>query len=456
VLFAWPLVCIFLFVRLPVEEAAIWSLLAGYLLLPSAASLDVHFLPPLDKFSIPAMSTYVLCLMKGSRSPPRRSIFFYVLAFCFVVSPVLTTLNNSYELNIGDRSIPGFYPLDGVKLALQNLLTLAPFFVGMRILSSDRGRELLLKSLTIAALVYSLPMLFELRMSPQLQRMIYGAAPSAFAHLVRAGGYRPVVFLSTGLELALFTAIAFIAAVVAMRARWRFFELPAGGIATYLGGLLLLCKTMGTTIYGVVAAPLVLFATPRTWVRISCIVVLIICAYPLLRTYDLIPVRRMVAAASTLSAERAGSLQFRVENEDRLLIKANQKPFLGWGTWGRNRVYDRDTGTDLSITDGEWILRFGMFGWFGYLSLFGLFATSIFKGLSGVKGPVTSSSILLGALTLILAVNLTDLIANANLLPLTYLIAGSIAGRARVRVRGGASVPLPHRTVTRTRVELAN
>ena len=39
-------------------------------------------------------------------------------------------MNNSYELQYGDRSLPGFYPLDGVKLALQNILTLAPFFVG--------------------------------------------------------------------------------------------------------------------------------------------------------------------------------------------------------------------------------------------------------------------------------------------------------------------------------------
>jgi hypothetical protein len=158
----------------------------------------------------------------------------------------------------------------------------------------------------------------------------------------------------------------------------------------------------------------------------------------MLRTYDIIPVRRVVAAASTVSADRAGSLQFRIENEDKLLAKANQKPYLGWGTWGRNRVFDQETGTDMSITDGEWILRFGMFGWLGYLSLFGLFAAAAFSALSSVKGPVTLSAIHLGALTLLLAINLTDLIPNANLLPLTYLIAGSIAGRARVKAKVAA------------------
>ena len=98
-----------------------------------------------------------------------------------------------------------------------------------------------------------------------------------------------------------------------------------------------------------------------------------------------------------------------------------------------------------------------MFGWFGYLSLFGLFATAAITALSGVKGPVTQSTIFLGALTLILAVNLTDLIPNANLLPLTYLVAGSIAIVAQVLgLRAGASAPLPRRTIEQDRVELAN
>ena len=424
---------------LPIEAAAIWAMLAGYLLLPSATSVDVHLLPPIDKASVPALATYLLCLAKGSRSPaPRPSLLIYLFAFCFVVSPILTTLNNSYELRMGDRSIPGFYPTDGVKLALQNVLTLLPFFVGMRVLSSDHGRTLLIRSIVIAALFYSLPMLVELRLSPQLQRWIYGVAPT-FAHLVRAGGYRPVVFLSTGLELALFTSMAFIAAVVAVRVKWRLFQMPASAAATYLGGLLLLCKTLGAIISGALAAPLVLFTTPKAWVRVSCVMVLIICAYPMLRNYDLIPVRRVAAAASSVSTDRGGSFTFRIENEDTLLAKANQKPLLGWGTWGRNRVYDQETGTDMSITDGEWILRFGMFGWLGYLSLFGLFATAIFRARAGVQGAVTSSTVVLGGLALILAVNLTDLIPNANLLPLTYLIAGAIAGRARVAARASST-----------------
>jgi hypothetical protein len=433
-LFAWPAVCIILFVLLPIEAAAIWSLLGGYLLLPSATSVNLPLLPPLDKFSIPAMSTFLLCWMKGTQSPPpRRSWVVYGLAFLFVVSPVFSSLNNSYELQIGDNSLPGFYPIDALKAAFRNLITLAPFFVGMRFLSSDKGRALLLKSVPTAALFYSVPMLFEVRFSPQLHRWVYGFFPHSFGQQIRDGGFRPVVFLGHGLEVALFASMAVIGAVIAVRARWPLLRAPPAAVATYLAMVLLLCKTMGAMIYAIVAAPLALFTAPKTWVRASCAILLIACAYPLLRTYDIVPVHRITAAANTISADRSESFRTRVENEDRLLAKANQKPFFGWGTWGRNRVYDEASGRDVTITDGGWIIQFGMFGWLGYLSLFGLFATAALRARAGVRGPTSQANVALGGLTLLLAVNVVDLIPNADLLPFTYLMAGSIAGCVRAR-----------------------
>ena len=418
------------------ELAAICSLLGGYLLLPSATTIDIQFLPPIDKFSVPALSTLLLCLMKGTQRPaPRQSFLIYLFALAYVVSPILTSLDNSYELHIGDRSIPGFYPANSFKIAAQNLLTLAPFYVGMRYLSSDDGRALLLKSIPIAGLFYSLPMLFEIRMSPQLHNWVYGFFPHSFAQTVRSGGFRPVVFLSHGLEVALFTSIAFIGAVIAARARWRLLHMPAVAAAAYLGGLLLLCKSLGSILYGALCAPLVLFTKPRTWVRISCVIVTILCAYPMLRTLDLVPVSHISAAASAVSADRSGSFETRIDNENKLLAKANQKPWFGWGTWGRNRVFDEESGKDVSITDGGWILRFGTFGWFGYLALFGIFATAVYSALSDVKGPVTPATIAVGGLTLMLAVNLMDVVPNAFLLPFSYILAGSVSARLRVSTR---------------------
>src|SRR5690349_7433965 len=98
---------------LPVEAAAIWSLLGGYLLLPSGTRVDLPLLPPLDKSTIPAITTFIFCWMKGTQSPaPKASLPVYFCAIAFVLSPLLTTVNNSYELQFGERSLPGFYPLD--------------------------------------------------------------------------------------------------------------------------------------------------------------------------------------------------------------------------------------------------------------------------------------------------------------------------------------------------------
>ena len=432
-MFAWPAVCLILFVLRPVEEAAIWSLLGGYLLLPSATRVDIALLPSLDKFSIPAITTFLLCWAKGSQvPPPKRSALIYCLALAFILSPMLTSIGNSYELQIGDRSVRGFYPLDGLKFAGRNLFTLAPFFVGMRFLSSDHGRALLLKSVPTAALFYSLPMLFEVRMSPQLHGWVYGFFPHSFLQQVRWGGFRPVVFLSHGLEVALFASLALIAAVAGIRARWYILRVPASAVSAYLAVILLLCKSLASIVYTLIVAPLVLLTSPKTWVRISCVILLVVCAYPMLRNYEIIPVHGIAAAANSISPDRSASFQTRVDNEDKLLAKANQKLLFGWGAWGRNRVYNA-YGDDVSTTDGEWILQFGQFGWFGYLSLFGLLASSVMRARTAVRGPVSRSTIVLGGLSLVLAVNVVDLIPNADLLPFTYVMAGSLAGSVRVR-----------------------
>lgn len=421
--------CLVLFVQLPVERAAIWSLLGGYLLLPTSMSVDIPYFPPLDKNSIPSITIFVFCWMKGTNAPkPRRSVVLYFMVFGLIVSPILTSLNNSYELQIGNRSLPGFYPFDGLKLALRNLIVASPFFVGMRFLSTESARRALLRSLPVAALAYSIPMLFEIRFSPQLHRLVYGFFPHDFSQQYRNGGFRPVVFLGHGLAVALFVSMALTAAAILVRTRTRIVSFSASAVAGFLGVMLVLCKTMGAAVYAVIAVPLTLFTTPKTWVRISTILVSIVAAYPLLREHNIIPVHHISDLASQISADRANSFQIRVTNEDMLLSKAAQRPLLGWGTWGRSLIFDPTSGKDISVTDGEWILQFGMFGWLGYLSLFGFFLVAVRRARVGVRGPVTQSTIVLGGLTLVLAINVIDLLPNAELLPLTFLLAGSVAG----------------------------
>jgi hypothetical protein len=358
-----------------------------------------------------------------------------LLGFCYIIAPLFTTLGNSYELPVANLSIPGFYPSDAIKMVGRNLIFLAPFFIGSRFLSTDKGRILLLKSLSVAALIYSLPMLFEIRFSPQLHRWVYGYYPSQFLQSMRGGGFRPVVFLNHGLAVAMFVTMALIAALVATRGKWRIMRIPAGAVSAYLFGLLLLCKSLGTAVYAVSLAPFVLFTRPKTWTRIACVLLLFACAYPELRWHDLIPIDHIARASESVSRDRSKSFETRVFNENQLLAKAEQKPMFGWGTYGRNRIFSTTTGQDISITDGEWIIQFGEFGWFGYLSLFGLFLMSGFRAMRSVGRERTDASLAIAGLSLLLAANIINLLPNSGLSLLTFLVAGSLTRAERVRAK---------------------
>ena len=49
------------------------------MLLPSDFTVDWPLLPPLDKMAVTAVTTLLLCWMKGTQLPPaRRSILMYI------------------------------------------------------------------------------------------------------------------------------------------------------------------------------------------------------------------------------------------------------------------------------------------------------------------------------------------------------------------------------------------
>lgn len=432
-LFGWPFVCGYLFSRLPLAKAVIWSLLGAYFLLPSALEIDLPLLPSFDKMSITAVAVLLLCWVYGTEAPrPHRSPLLYVFAAAFIISPILTSFTNSYELSTAGKSIPGYYPLDGLKFAGRNVLLLVPMYIGSRFLSTDYARSALLRAMPAVALVYSLPMLFEIRMSPQLHRWVYGYFPhTSFAQQIRGGGFRPVVFLNHGLALATFIALSLLATLVLLRMRARIFGQAPALVGAYISGLLLLCKSLGPVIYAVLFAPVIMILRPRSWMKIVCVASLFVSAYPFLRTNNLSPLDLVSKIASSVSADRLASFDVRVENEDALLAKANQKPFLGWGGWGRSRIFDQWTGQDISVTDGGWIIYYGVFGWFGYLSLFGLITVASFRALKQTDKRVTPENLTRGGLALMMGVYVLDSIPNGAQLTLIFIIAGSIASTAK-------------------------
>ena len=227
------------------------------------------------------------------------------------------------------------------------------FSIGRRFLRTPADSEEILRALVIAGLVYSLPMLFEMRFSPQLHNWIYGFHPSEFLQEMREEGFRPMVFTGHGLLAAFFMMTTMVAAATLWRIRVRAVNLPPAGVTAYLAVMLVLCKSGAALVYGMVLAPLVRFASARLQTRVAVMLVVVALAFPLLRTADLFPTTTLVDAASEFSPERASSLEFRFNHEQRLLKRESERFWFGWGRYGRSRVYD-EYGGDLKCH--RWLL----------------------------------------------------------------------------------------------------
>ena len=207
----------------------------------------------------------------------------------------------------------------------------------------------------------------------------------------------------------------------------------------YLSGLLVLCKSLASFGYALILVPLVRYTKPRIQLRVALVFATIALSYPMLRMAELVPTKQILEMADSISADRASSLELRFENEEGLMARASQRLLFGWGRWGRSCVYDEASGKDISFTDGRWIIVIGSFGLFGFFTEFGLLALPIFRAASALRfAKSPQDKIYLSALSLILAVNIFDLVPNSGLTSWTWLMAGALLGRAealRVAIR---------------------
>ncbi len=435
VLLMWPLVAVYLYKTMPVANATVWTILGGTLLLPSEIAIKFAMIPPLDKNSIPNVCALIGCWLLAPRPEKLKSRSWIVdgLIALYLISPLITSALNNDPIVIGDRVLPGVDSYDGISAVLGQLWIFLSFFVGRRYLRKRADIETILRALAIAGLLYSIPMLFEIRMSPQLSNWIYGYFPSAFTTEARYGGFRPVVFMRNGLVLAFFTATTFLAAVVLWRTKIRIRRFAPPAVMAYLGVILVLCKAAGALMYGLVGGLLIARTRPTFQMRIAVLLVSIGLLYPVLRATDLFPTTSMLEAIRLIDDERAASLAFRFNQEDMLLARAQERPMFGWGRYARSRVFNEWTGGDESVTDGMWIITLGAFGVCGFIAQFGLLAFPVFRAAPLVR--VMSSELdqaLLAALALIVAFTVVEQLPNAWISPWGWLLAGALVGRSEL------------------------
>ena len=433
VFYSWPLVVFWLLKRRPVNQAIFLSITLAILFLPYEFSLDLPLVPPLDRDTLTSLSliVFLFLLRKKFRlfQPSATTMFI----FGYLIAVVISSELNADPIVLGARSLPGLSHYDAFSNVARTVLWLMPFFLGRYFLNNVKDMQAIFKMLVIMGLLYTLPMLIELRMSPQIHNWVYGYAANNFMQQVRGDGYRPVVFLGHGLSLAFWFSTCLIAAAALQKNKIRYSKFSSTKILCYMLLILVLCKTWSALAYALVGILFITKLAPSKQIKLSMLFAALILLYPLSKTTGVFPDKEIVSTIQGFSVERAESLQYRFENEDILLNHALERPYFGWNGWGRNRLYSDYDGKDITVTDGRWIIEFGINGAMGFLFYYAILLMPLYVAMKNVNYiQDEKDKIYFSTLAFILAICIIDSVPNTGMGSMHLLFAGALLGQAEL------------------------
>lgn len=436
-MFGWPLVVLALFATMRPRRAVIASVVIGWLFLPmSSYKLGgvLSVLPNYSKLTATSLAIVLAALvfdaMRLLRFRPR--IWDAPMAL-WCLAPLASSLSNGL----------GVY--DGLSGVLnQTILWGLPYFLG-RVYFTDLQsvRELAL-AILIGGLVYLPLCLWEIKMSPQLHRVLYGFHQHDFIQSKRGATYRPMVFLQHGLAVGMYMATASLIALSAWLsgALRRIKGVPMWVIAPVLIATTVLCKSWFAVVLmmmGIGVLVAIRLAPARVWIAgLVAVPVLYVTA----RTAGGWSGEHLVEAAKLFGENRAASIATRIRSENVLWEHASAQPWFGWAGWGRALVYDHSDKM-IAVPDGLWIIAVGQNGLFGLTMLFAAIMVGPLLVLRRFRGrelrlPAVAP---LTALTVVLALHLCDSVLNAMVNPLFIMALGGAVSIGALR-RSPATVML--------------
>lgn len=455
-LFAFVPLGLIVFRLVPPPVATTGVLLFSAAFLPELTEYDPPLIPPLNKDSIGALVALVGCAWVAWKRIGRRRFGAGTdwVILTLVLCSLLTVVTNGEPAFTTGKRLPALGMRDALSMGVQDLLIIGiPFYLGRCMIRTPRDLRLLLTLLAGFGLVYGLAIVYESRMSPQLHRMLYGLHPNNFSKVYRLGGYRPMVFMESGLAVAIFMWTCAMATFGLARARIPVFGLPGSIVAALSAFFLLLCRSLGAILYGFVMLPLLALVPRRVAPIAVTVLALASAAYPFSRILDVVPTNAIHAAAAKINPERADSLMFRFENEDQLVDRTWQKPLFGWGGYLRARVRV-DTGTEIRALDGFWVIILGERGMVGLglvLTLLIWPQIRVARRLRSVRDPRIHA--MLVTLALIVGIRAFDMMPNGLYSVIPFYLAGALFGvtewepaparRRRTRPRGEAPDAAP-------------
>lgn len=427
-MFGWPFVSLAMFLFMPARRATLISMLAGWFLLPTGVAYPISGFPDYTREMATLIGALAGMALFDLPRVLKVSWSWHDLAMlCWCVCPIPSSLTNGL----------GLY--DGLSGMIQQFIEYGtPYLIGRVYYAGFSRDSRLVREIVLAGLLTVPFVLIELRMGPMFHRLVYGYEQFKWHQIWRLGWYRPPVFLRSGLALGAWFAFVGILAVWAWRSKLykRLMWMSPGTAAGVLGVIVLLMRALNG--YGIFVLGLGALMAGRVlrarWVLVAFALV------PALYIGSRATLNWeggfLVDKARLISADRAASLESRLEHEVLLIEHALKKPVFGWGTYNRNRPdilpSEKREGMmgDRSITDSLWVITLGQKGLVGLASLGGvLLLPALIVGLR-IPAPAWASP-QYGAVTALAVVSTAftyDALVNAMYNPVVLVASGAALG----------------------------
>lgn len=419
ILIGWIPIVLVMFAVFSHRRALVLSFVLGWLFVPQSGYAIQGFL---DYTKITAINlgaliaTFAFGAGEVARFRPR---LVDLPMFIWCMCPAVSTLLNGHELYDAFSAILNHWIIWGI-----------PYFVG-RIWIRDLwdARECVL-GLLYGALVYVPLCLYEIRMSPQLHNLVFGFHQHSFAQTYRGGGWRPMVFMQHGLMLGLWMSLGTLIGIwmVWTGSLRRVWGLPALPFVLVLGATAVLCKSTGALLLLVLGLAVVLFSrlcgARVAILGLALISPLVLCMRIAETSWESDAIQ---IVESLVSPERAESVAFRFENEDRIVAAASLKPWFGWSQFMGIESNTEEFERRRIIRDSLWMIALNGHG---YVGLGALWAALIIPSALAVwrlgryqrKRAFPAVAALVCTIPLLFAL---DCLLNAMLCPLYTVFIGA-------------------------------
>ncbi len=369
-LFAWPFLMIILGMVMPVRRVVLLSIIGGNLILPPTGVV-FSGLPNYTKLLAAGIGAllpaFIFAFGDLIKFRPKLLDLFF---FGFLIAPGISSLLN------------GLGPYDAFSVTANRFLEWGvAYWIGRTLFTDLPSLRDLCVAVIVSAMVYAPLCLFEIVMSPQLCKKVYGFFPASSEWVMtkRMGGWRPQVFMQHGLALAAWMAAAALVAWILWRSKAirNIWGIPISWIAIGLVIVTIMLRSTGAALLllGLIATAEFIQTT-----RLRPLLLVVIIAplgYIGLRSLGW-EGQQLVQMVEPLGQERAGSLNMRLENDQMIVDNVmRNRPIFGWGGWGRWRIRD-DFGNDITVSDSWWSILIGTTGLFGLVCTYATFISPLF------------------------------------------------------------------------------